>query len=233
MVATTGEFVSALAASNRVILIGGLAVIAHGFNRPTKDADIWLDPLDSPEAWAAAILRTCENFQGLTIHTLPGWREIAGPEVASAAREIGMIRISGLDCPLDIFREPNEFAHDAFDEVFARSNQYRDGTWLPDPLDLIITKLDTGRAKDLLDSRYLESVVREHYLAVVPVASLAEVKRLFERFVDWEVCEAALENPDPQVIDFAMDCLREMAADGDPFALALVQKIQTPGSQNE
>ncbi len=39
---TTGEFITALAADHRVLVIGGLAVIAHGFNRPTQDADVWL-----------------------------------------------------------------------------------------------------------------------------------------------------------------------------------------------
>ncbi len=41
-----GEFIVALTERHDVIVIGGLAVIAHGFNRPTKDADIWLDPID-------------------------------------------------------------------------------------------------------------------------------------------------------------------------------------------
>ena len=51
---STREFISALTERHRVIVIGGLAVIAHGFNRPTKDADVWLDPMETPEAWAEA-----------------------------------------------------------------------------------------------------------------------------------------------------------------------------------
>lgn len=32
-----------------MLLIGGLAVIAHGLSRPTKDADVWLERFDSAE----------------------------------------------------------------------------------------------------------------------------------------------------------------------------------------
>jgi hypothetical protein len=47
MGATAGEFIQELTQDHDVIVIGGLAIIAHGFNRPTKDADVWLDPLES------------------------------------------------------------------------------------------------------------------------------------------------------------------------------------------
>jgi len=44
---TTGEFIAALTERHNVIVIGGMAVIAHGFNRPTKDAYIWIARLMS------------------------------------------------------------------------------------------------------------------------------------------------------------------------------------------
>ncbi len=225
---TTGQFIAALADSHRVLVIGGLAVIAHGFNRPTKDADVWLEPMVSPEAWAAALDRVRVRFPNLTLHTLPGWRAVSGPEIAAAADEVGMVRVLGLDCPLDIFRRPNEFPEGSFDEVYQRGSSNADGTRLPDPLDLIITKLNTGRVKDLDDSRHLESVIRERYRAVLPVASLEEVTRLFDRFLDWEVCAMALENPSQEVRDHAMACLREMAAEGDPFSQALLEDRGIP-----
>ncbi len=230
MGSTTGQFIEALACQHRVLVIGGLAVIAHGFNRPTKDADVWLDPLDSPAAWADVLDKVCVQFSGLTIHTLPGWRPITGPEVAVAAEEIGMIRVLGLDCPLDIFRRPNEFPPDSFDEVYDRGTTNADGTCLPDPLDLIITKLNTGRDKDLDDSRHLESVIRSRYRSILPSASLNEVRHLFDRFLDWEVCRMALENPSKEVRDYAIECLREMAGDGDPFSQALLEDRKIPYS---
>jgi hypothetical protein len=230
MGATSGEFIAALAAEHRVILIGGLAVIAHGYNRPTKDADIWLEPFDSPQAWAQALNQICAKFQGLTLHSLPGWEIISGSEIAEAADEVGMIRVLGMDCPVDIFRKPNEFPTDSFDEVFTRATSIADGTKLPDPLDLIITKLNTGRDKDLHDSQHLESVIRERYRNILPTASLDEVKHLLERFVDWEVCKIALDNPNQNIRDYVIDCLREMAAEGDPFSQALLEEREIPYS---
>ncbi len=227
---TAGQFITALASEYRVLVIGGLAVIAHGFNRPTKDADVWLEPLDSPVIWAEALRNFCDRFPGLTIHTLPGWRQITGSEIADAAEEIGMVRILGLDCPLDLFRQPNEFPAESFAEVFERGTANADGTCLPDPLDLIITKLNTGRDKDLDDTRHLESVIRERYRTVLPSASLDEVKRLFDRFLDWEVCRMALDNPASDVQKYATECLREMADEGDPFSQALLEEREIPYS---
>lgn len=139
-----------------------------------------------------------------------------------------MVRILGLDCPLDIFRRPNEFPSDSFDEVFERGTPNTDGTRLPDPLDLIITKLNTGRDKDLDDSRHLESVIRQRYQTILPSASLDEVRQLFDRFLDWEVCRIALENPSQDVRNYTIECLREMAAEGDPFSQALLEDRNIP-----
>lgn len=230
MVTTAGQFIETLAERHRVLVIGGLAVIAHGFNRPTKDADIWLEPLGSPSEWVDALLLVCSRFPGLTVHSLPGWCKVEGPEIAVAAEQIGMLRVLGLDCPLDIFRQPNEFPAESFDEVFDRSTRNADGTHLPDPLDLIITKLNTGRDQDRYDSQHLESVIRERYRKLLPSASLDVVKKLFERFLDWEVCQMALNHPTQEVRDYAVECLREMATEGDPFSQALLDARQIPYS---
>lgn len=225
---TTGQFITALTADHEVIVIGGLAVIAHGFNRPTKDADVWLHPMDSPQAWAQVLEGLCARFPGLTIHTLPGWRQVSESEIAIAADEVGMVRIHGLDCPLDIFRRPNEFPADAFDEVRSRSTRNSDGTWLPDPLDLAISKDLTNREKDALDISFLESLVRERWLKQLPTADPATARGLLDRFVDWRTCEAALNNPNPEVREMALKHLHEFAADGDPFSQALLEEREIP-----
>lgn len=225
---TAAEFVRLLTGQHRVIVIGGLAVIGHGFNRPTMDADMWLDPLQTPEEWAEAVEDACAKVPGLTIHSLPGWRQVKGEEIAVAAEEVGMVRINGLDCPLDLFRRPNEFDADVFDEVYHRGLLNQDGTLLPDPLDLLVTKLNTGRAKDLDDMRHLETVVRQRYRERIPSASLDQIKEWFERYLDWEVCEMALGHPDTAVNQYATDCLKEMANDGDPFSQALLEDRQIP-----
>jgi hypothetical protein len=227
---TTGEFIAALAGQHRVVVIGGLAVIAHGLSRITKDADIWLDPMGSATAWAQKLERLCAGFSDLTLHTLPGWRPVHGSDLAAAAEDVGMVRVLGLDCPLDVFRRPNEFLEDSFDEVFERSSPNSDGTFLPDPLDLIITKLNTGRDKDLDDSRHLETIIRNKYSSILPSATLEEVRQLFDRFLDWEVCRMALGNPSQDVRDYTIERLREMANEGDPFSQALLEDKLIPYS---
>jgi hypothetical protein len=222
------EFIAALTERHDVIVIGGLAVIAHGFNRPTKDADIWLDPMESASAWAEVVERVCEKFADLSIHTLPGWREISGSEISEAADEVGMVRVNGLDCPLDIFRRPNEFPAESFGEVLSRCERNADGTWLPDPIDLAISKDLTNREKDGHDIRFLESKVRSRWIQLLPTATYVEAEALLERFVDWQSCEAALRNPDAAVREMALGFLREFAAEGDPFSQAILDDRTIP-----
>ena len=38
-----------LAASYRVVTLGGVAVITHGLSRNTHDLDVWLDPMEFPD----------------------------------------------------------------------------------------------------------------------------------------------------------------------------------------
>jgi hypothetical protein len=224
----TDEFIRALTAQHRVMVLGGLAVIAHGFSRPTKDADIWLEPMATPARWADALNQVCVKFPGVSIHKLPGWQRTSASELPTVIENTGIIRILGLDCPLDIFRRPNEFGESEFDEVFSRATPNADGTRLPDPLDLIVTKLDTGRPQDLHDSQFLETLVRQDYIARIPSASLDQVRSMFSRFVDWEVCQIALQSPDKEVRELAHETLTEMADEGDPFAQALLEGSPIP-----
>ena len=127
---------------------------------------------------------------------------------------------------------PNEFPEGSFDEVFERGTANSDGAFLPDPLDLIITKLNTGRDKNLDDSRPLESVIRERYRLLLPSASLEEVRQSFDRFPDWQVCQMALGNPSQEVRNHAVECLREMAAEGDPFSQEILEDRQIPDAAN-
>ena len=70
MGAKANDFITRLASTHRVVTIGGLAVIAHGRNRPTKDADVWLEPFSSPHEWADHLCLFCEKFLGLTLRCL-------------------------------------------------------------------------------------------------------------------------------------------------------------------
>jgi hypothetical protein len=93
---------------------------------------------------------------------------------------------------------------------------------------LIVTKLDTGRPQDLHDSQFLETLVRNDYRMRIPTASLDQVQTMFSRFVDWEVYQIALQSSDEQVREFARETLTELAAEGDPFAQALLEGSPIP-----
>lgn len=228
MASTVQTFIDQLTLQHRVVVLGGLAVIAHGYSRHTQDADIWLEPMASPEKWAEAVASVCQKIPGTTIHGLPGWVEISGLEVASAINETGVIRILGLNCPLDIFRRPNEFEEHDFDEVASRTSRSKDGTLLPDPLDLIQSKLETGRDKDLRDIQHLESIVRADYKQRLPTATPEEAAAMLGRYSEWQVLLPALENPSELVRELARSHLREFAAAGDPFSLAILDGRELP-----
>lgn len=223
------RFIELLSKDHRVILLGGLAVIAHGRDRHTHDVDIWLDPLNSAESWSNVIADACRAFPEASVHRLPGWVQVIDQGIADAADETGMIRVLGLGMPLDIFRRPKEFEETGFDAVFQRATRNDDGTYLPDPLDLLQSKLDTDREKDLHDIQHLESVVRRRYFAQLPTASLADATDMLDRFSDWQVLRAALTNPDSAVQDLARRHLHEFAELGDPFSQAILANREIPG----
>lgn len=59
-------FIRRLSSEGRVLVLGGLAVIAHGFSRTTKDADVWLEPFASSQDWADHLLKVCRDFPQAT-----------------------------------------------------------------------------------------------------------------------------------------------------------------------
>lgn len=228
MATQTNHFVRQLTRRHRVVVLGGLAVIAHGLSRSTYDGDVWLEPLGNSAEWAAMLEGACRDFGGLTLHRLPGWTRVEGAALAEAVEETGVIRIKGLDCPLDVFRKPNELEIEDFDGVCERAVPQTDGSLLPDPIDLIQSKQDTGRDKDRYDIQHLESLVRADYRRRLPTATLAAAAALLGRYSDWEVLQSALENPEPEVRELALSHLREFAAEGDPFSLAILEGRTLP-----
>ncbi len=225
----TEKFVRELTSRHRVVVLGGLAVIAHGLSRSTFDGDIWLDPMGSSKEWAAVIEGTCGAFGGLSLHRLPGWTRVSGAALIEAVEETGLVRVLGMDCPLDIFRCPNEFETGDFDSVCRRARPRADGTLLPHPVDLIQTKIDTGRDKDRMDIFHLESLIRAEYRERLPVVNAAEAREMLERYSDWEVLSVALNHPAPEIQELALEHLREFAAEGDPFSQAILAGRPVPG----
>ena len=187
-----------------------------------------MEPLGSDEEWCAALEEACREYGGLTLHRLPGWVPVSGPNLVEAVAETSMVRIHGLDCPLDVFRKPNEISIDDFDAICKRAENRGDGTLLPHPLDLIQSKLDTGRDKDFHDIQHLESLVRADYKKRLPLANFDEAREMLGRYSDWQVRVAALENPDAGVRELAMTHLREFASAGDPFSQAILEGREIP-----
>ncbi len=222
------RFVDELTTRHRVIVVGGLAVIGHGLSRPTKDVDLWLEPMPSIRDWAEAIEEVCRSVPGTTIHRLPGWVKVSGRDVVDAVEETGMVRIHGLRTPLDIFRAPNEFDAEFFDAVATRAKRNDDGTLLPEPLDLIQTKFNTGRDQDARDIGHLEGLVQSEYKERLPTATPEEAREMLGRYCEWQVLKAALTNPSAEVRDLATGYLHEFAEAGDPFSQAILAGREIP-----
>jgi hypothetical protein len=105
---TAREALEFLASRRRTVLLGGAAVILHGMNRMTKDYDIWLDPLPDPKAWASGIVELLEAapfLQARRIATIATgmWTPITASEIATVGSEDGVVRLAGVDRPIDVF----------------------------------------------------------------------------------------------------------------------------------
>jgi len=216
------DIVRRLAESYRVVTLGGVAVITHGLSRNTHDLDVWLDPMESPDLWCSAVLSAVAESPGLSVIDIGSFSPVEKAEFPGIIEHDGVVRISGLDRPLDIFRRPNEMEVSGFEEVWSRATPQEDGTRLPDVVDLLVTKQDTGRAKDTYDIQFLEGKAEEMYLARLPQARPDEALEMLARFLNPKVADAAARHADPRVREAGMKFLRELAAEGDPFARDLL-----------
>ena len=219
---STAELTRQLAAAHRVLVLGGLAVVAHGHSRPTYDADVWLDPTLSVENWSEAILKLTDRLD-LSIVSIGDWRPISAADLPMVAEVDGVIRILGANQPLDVFRRPNELPVEEFDRVWAMGILLEDGTRIPDVIDLLVTKQDTGRTKDTQDIAFLEAKAEEQYLAELPEASAEKARAMLARFLTPKIAEAALGHSAENIRQLGRLFLIELTADGDPFAADLVR----------
>ena len=212
------SFVSVLAGANRVLLLGGMAVIAHGLSRKTKDVDVWLDPQDSPDAWATSLNACVSQFSSARFWSLAEQRELRFEEIATESDKFGVLRVTGFDRDVDVFRRPNELEIERFDAVWTDAKPMEDGTRLPDEIDLFETKANTGREHDWQDQLFLESLVKKRYRERLPKCDLTEAQSLLARFLDPECLQFALENPNLAVREMALKHLREFESEGDPYS---------------
>ncbi len=225
MAATVENFLESLSENFRIILLGGLAVVAHGLPRTTKDADIWLEPFEL-EKWLNTLASAVVRFPGLQFFDLCNQQvcEVSGlPEVV---KRDAVIRVIGLDRPLDIFRIPHNMEIGDFDSIWARAEISLNNVKVADEIDLLITKEGTGRSVDIADIAFLENKIRKKLSAVMPSASFETASNILSRYYDYEICRSALGNPDKKVSDLALKILQDSAAAGDPFAIEILDEKQ-------
>ncbi|TSA36693.1 MAG: hypothetical protein D4R65_02420 [Verrucomicrobiaceae bacterium] len=207
------------------MVLGGLAVISHGLSRVTHDADCWLDPTISIEDWCNAVKDLLVKWARLRLVSIGNWSEMPPADLAGYIEDFGVVRVLGATQPFDIFRRPNEMEVSGFEEVWERATPLTDGTRLPDVVDLLITKQDTGRPRDTYDIQFLEGKAEEMYLERLPKASSGEALKMLERFLNPKVAAAAAAHSDPKVRETGMKFLRELADAGDPFARDLLAAV--------
>ena len=230
MVRTAPPFVRTLAAEHRVLLLGGLAVIYHGHSRLTKDVDIWLDPGVSSDAWAAALHTVLATVPSAHLWDLSRRLKVLGGEIAEVVDAVGVIRVGGLECDLDVFRVPNNLEPADFEAAWSASVPFHEEPFrvMDEPL-LIATKLDTDRQRDREDISFLENRIRGRLSPILAACSPEEARAHFARYADHVTCEAALRNPHPAVRALAIETLREFAAAQNPFARELLRALgETP-----
>jgi hypothetical protein len=223
--ANSDQIIRLLAGEFRVMTLGGAAVIASGLSRNTFDADIWVEPMDSAERWAKGVAPFIYDAGSTEAVAIGSWERVPRDELAAVIERDGVIRINGLERPLDVFRDPNQLDISHFDEIWQRARPMDDGTRLPDPIDLLVSKQETGREKDQTDIIFLEGKIQADYLARLPRASRGEAVQMLERFLTPRVAEAALAHSDPAVRDLGRRFLHELAQEGDPFAAEILRKI--------
>jgi hypothetical protein len=224
---SSADLIQRLASKNRVVLLGGLAVVSHGLSRPTFDADVWLDPRLEPASWAEAVLNLKKEIPGLKCLAIAVWNEIPDSELAEIIERDGVIRVMGASQPIDIFRKPNELPIEEFDAAWNRAVELKDGTRLPDEIDLLMTKQLTDRAKDAMDIQFLEMKAEGRYLAELPSAPEQQAVQMLERFLTPKIAEAALAHSSETVRDLGLRFLQELTADGDPFAAEILKTIES------
>jgi len=217
-------FIRRLAKEYRVILLGGMAVIAHGRSRHTKDFDIWLEPFQTPEIWADKLQAVLADFPDANLWSLAQRRNLEPSEVAIEIEDFGVLRVGGFDLPVDVFRRPNEFEAEEFEKVWKESRLMEDNVALPNELHLYVTKINTGRQHDADDIAFLETLVKIRFRERLPVCDLAEATSMLDRFLDPEVLQYAQTNPNTEVRALAQKYLHEFEAEGDPYSRDILAK---------
>ena len=223
----SAQIIEALAARYRVLVLGGMAVIAHGLSRTTEDSDIWLDPMESVTIWCGELRAALRPFAGTNLVDVARHAPITAGELEETIGRTGMVRVSGTDRDLDIFHQPNQLELEDFETAWEFSELALGSARVMDESFLIATKLDTGRASDQDDVSFLEKKLRMDMSDRLASCDVNEAARMFSRYLDHAVCEVALTNPNPDVQAMGKTGLSELAEGGNPFAIAALKKLES------
>ena len=126
------------------LVVGGQAVIAHGYPRMTKDLDLWVQP-------------TTDNGEKV-IAALTSFGAVPGVEAAAFERPETMLVLGREPFRVDILTDiPGVKFHEAWQR---RTSVVLDGTELPliSRVDLIKNKKTVGRPQDIADVAALEKI---------------------------------------------------------------------------
>ena len=226
---TADRFIEILAVRHRVLLLGGLAIIAHGLDRMTKDVDIWLDPMADESVWSEALINALGKAPRARPYDLALKQVITVSGMPQVLAACGVIRIIGLDRPVDVFRKPNNLETVDFEEVWRHASISLGNIRVMDEIDMLLTKEGTQRVQDIADTSFLENKVHMCYERVLPCCSYDDAEKMFARYADAQVCEFALRNPDKRVRALAMKMLDYLAKDGNPYACEIFERYTKAG----
>ncbi len=219
------QIIEALASSHRVLVLGGMAVIAHGLPRTTVDADIWLEPMGSIGEWCDVIRDAAEPHANRYFFDVSRHCKVEADGLEQTIDDTGMVRIGGIDRYLDVFYQPNQLDLEDFDAAWGFATLALGNARVMDESFLIATKTDTGRTSDQDDVSFLEKKLRNDMASRLIACDATEASELFARYLDHATCEAALKNPNAAVRELGLAGLRELTEGGNPFAIAALHQM--------
>lgn len=148
------------AAEVRYLIAGGLAVVAHGYLRTTKDLDIVL-ALDRENAGRGVRCLAALGFRPTVPVPIDDFAEELKREEWAREKDATVLRLYSDEhrsLPIDLFmREPFDFGRayrDALQEEIAPGQI----AWFVSLADLLAMKRAAGRPQDLADVRQLEEI---------------------------------------------------------------------------
>lgn len=224
MAGEAAQIIENLAGRYRVLVLGGMAVIAHGLTRTTVGADIWLEPIGGIAEWCDVVREALHGKSPTYYFDVSRQKKIAPNDLEETIGNAGMVRIGGLDRYLDVFYQPHLLDVEDFEAAWKFASLGLGAARVLDESFLIATKTDTGRDSDHEDVAFLEAKLRREMTSRLAVCGTEEARTLFSRYIDHATCLAALGNAGSAVQALGLEGLRELASDGNPFAFAALKE---------